>query len=90
MTRPLRAFSPKKCGEGVIGKFLERFGEGIQQVEFLTKDVEAACEQLKTKGFKPIYEKPRPGADGALVNFVLVDLKNGRKILVEFVENKND
>jgi hypothetical protein len=74
-------------GAGAIAKFLEKLGEGIQQVEYPTADVDRATEILKTRfALTPIYPTTRPGADGTRVNFFLVRTADGRKVLVELVE----
>jgi hypothetical protein len=71
---------------GAIDKFLRRFGEGIQQVEFETRDVGRATEILRSRfGIAPIYPQTRAGADGTRVNFFLVPAAPG-KLLIELVE----
>jgi tellurite resistance protein TerC len=74
-------------GVGAIAKFLEKFGEGIQQVEYEVTDVDRATEILRTKfGQQPIYPATRPGADGTRVNFFLAPTPEGKKVLIELVE----
>jgi hypothetical protein len=74
-------------GAGAIAKFLAKFGEGIQQVEFLVRDVARITEILRSSlGVAPIYPAARPGADGTSVNFFLVPSSGGNKILIELVE----
>ena len=75
-------------GGGAIARFLEKFGEGIQQVEIDVMDVDRATEILRA-GFKldPIYPITRPGANGTRVNFFLVSVRNDKKVLVELVEH---
>jgi hypothetical protein len=78
----------KPGGEGAIGKFLEKFGEGIQQVEYEVSNVDSATKILADKfAQKAIYPAPRPGADGTRVNFFLVSTSGGKKILIELVES---
>jgi tellurite resistance protein TerC len=74
-------------GNGAIARFLEKIGEGIQQVEIDVTDVDRATEILRTR-FKvePIYPSTRPGANGTRVNFFLVTGTNNQKVLVELVE----
>jgi tellurite resistance protein TerC len=74
-------------GNGAIARFLEKFGEGIQQVEVDVTDVDRATEILRTR-FKvePIYPATRPGANSTRVNFFLVTAWNNQKVLVELVE----
>jgi hypothetical protein len=74
-------------GEGAIARFLQKFGEGIQQVEFLCKDVDRAAEILRELfGVHSIYPAARPGADGARVNFFLVAAPGASKVLIELYE----
>jgi hypothetical protein len=73
-------------GTGALAKFLAKFGEGIQQVEFRCTDVERATQILKEKfEVKPVYPETRPGADGTRVNFILVS-SGGGKVLIELYE----
>lgn len=75
------------AGAGAIARFLEKFGEGIQQVELETHDVDAATEILRSHfSVPPIYPATRPGTDGTRVNFFLAALPDGTKVLVELVE----
>ena len=71
---------------GAIDRFLQKFGEGIQQIELETRDVDRATEILRTRfGITPIYAQTRAGADGSRVNFFLVPAQGG-KVLIELVE----
>jgi methylmalonyl-CoA/ethylmalonyl-CoA epimerase len=74
-------------GGGAIDRFLEKFGEGIQQVEIDVKDVDRATKILRERfKLEPIYPATRPGANGTRVNFFLVNIPTGGKVLVELVE----
>ena len=74
-------------GAGAIARYLQKFGEGIQQVELLARDVDRATEILRSRfGVQPIYPVTRPGADGTRVNFFLASIRQGLKVLVELVE----
>jgi tellurite resistance protein TerC len=74
-------------GGGAIDRYLEKFGEGIQQVEIDVTDVDRATEILRTRfKIEPIYPATRPGANGTRVNFFLVPGAKGKKALVELVE----
>jgi methylmalonyl-CoA/ethylmalonyl-CoA epimerase len=74
-------------GSGAIAKFLQKFGEGIQQVEFRCEDVDRATEILRGKfGLTPVYPQTRPGADGTRVNFYLLSAPGASKVLVELYE----
>ncbi|HWN74551.1 MAG TPA: hypothetical protein VNO13_02340 [Candidatus Udaeobacter sp.] len=72
---------------GAIAKFLQRFGEGIQQIEYLCKDVDRATQILKSKfNVAAIYPETRAGADGTRVNFFLVAAPDAAKVLIELYE----
>lgn len=76
-------------GDGAIAKYLAKFGEGVQQVEFRCLNVSRTTEILKVKfNVSSIYPETRLGADGTRVNFFLVGLPEGGKILIELYENK--
>lgn len=72
---------------GPIARFLGKFGEGIQQVEFRCANVDRATEILRsTFGLLPIYPQTRPGASGTRANFFLVPSPGGGKVLIELYE----
>jgi hypothetical protein len=74
-------------GDGVIAKFLARFGEGVQQVEFRTSNLERATQILRDEfGIQAIYPLARPGADNTRVNFFLISSPQGGKVLVELYQ----
>lgn len=74
-------------GSGAIARYLAKFGEGVQQVEFRCENVDRATEILKEKfDVKPVYPASRPGAGGARVNFFLVPTSTGGKVLIEMYE----
>lgn len=76
------------AGDGAIANFLKKFGEGIQQVEYEVSNVDSATKILADKFTqKSIYPATRPGADGTRVNFFLVNITGGKKILIELVES---
>jgi hypothetical protein len=74
-------------GDGAIARYLKRFGEGIQQVEFRCLDVNRAAAILRENfGVTSIYPEARPGADGTRVNFFLAPTAAGGKVLIELYE----
>jgi hypothetical protein len=74
-------------GRGAIARFLAKFGEGIQQVELLAENVDRVTELLRScMGVTPVYPAAREGADGARVNFFLVDAPQSGSVLIELVE----
>jgi methylmalonyl-CoA/ethylmalonyl-CoA epimerase len=74
---PLRPDSP-------IGKFLERSGEGIQQVAYTVDDVAAVSQTLRERGMRVLYDEPKRGTAGSLVNFV--HPKDAMGVLIELVQ----
>jgi hypothetical protein len=78
------------AGPGAIARYLAKFGEGIQQVEFPCKNVDAATEILKTKfAISPVYPGKRLGANNTLINFFLVHSpvsSRDEKLLIELFE----
>lgn len=74
-------------GSGALAKYLAKFGEGVQQVEYRCENVDRATEILKEE-FKvaSVYPATRGGADGTRVNFFLVKSPDGGKVLIELFE----
>jgi hypothetical protein len=74
-------------GPGAISRFLQKFGEGIQQIEIYVRDVDRAAEILRTRfALEPLHPATRPGADGTRVNFFLATGPDAKKVLIELVE----
>lgn len=75
-------------GDGAIARYLEKFGEGVQQVEYRCLDVDKAAEVLKER-FKisAVHSVARPGADGTKVNFFLVPAPDAGKVLIELYQS---
>jgi hypothetical protein len=74
-------------GSGAIAKYLAKFGEGVQQVEYRCTNVDRAAEIVKNKfGIEPVYPATRNGADGSRVNFFLVKTPDGGKVLIELYD----
>lgn len=67
-----------------IGKFLERSGPGIQQMAYRVADLAAASAHLRAQGARLLYDEPRRGTAGSLVNFV--HPKSAGGVLVELVQ----
>jgi methylmalonyl-CoA/ethylmalonyl-CoA epimerase len=67
-----------------IAKFLDRNGQGVQQVAYTVRDVDAACEALRARGVRLLYDQPRRGTSDSRINFV--HPKDAGGVLVELVE----
>jgi methylmalonyl-CoA epimerase len=64
-----------------IAKFVEKRGAGMHHVALRVDDIGAALAHLRSRGIRLIDEKPRPGAEGALVAFIHPSAAHG--VLVE-------
>lgn len=74
-------------GSGAIARFLRKFSEGVQQVEFRCRDVDRATRILQEKfAVRAIYPATRHGAGATRVNFFLVPCASGEKVLIELYE----
>jgi methylmalonyl-CoA/ethylmalonyl-CoA epimerase len=67
-----------------IAKFLERSGPGLQQLAYRVTDLEAVSAVLRDRGLRLVYDAPRRGTAGSLVNFV--HPKDAGGVLIELVE----
>ena len=72
--------------ESPIAKFLDKRGEGIHHLCFEVEDLEAALQELKSRGIRLIDESPRQGAGGCKVAFVHPAATHG--VLIELSEVK--
>ncbi|HVB33880.1 MAG TPA: hypothetical protein VNJ52_05835 [Patescibacteria group bacterium] len=80
-------------GPGAIARFLDRRGEGIQQIELPVSDVDRASALVREHfSITPVYPETRAGADGTRVNFFLLPVPAGsgsapgEKVLIELVQ----
>jgi methylmalonyl-CoA/ethylmalonyl-CoA epimerase len=71
--------------ESTIAKFLDRSGPGIQQVAFGVDDVVATAEALRAAGVRVLYDQPKHGTAGSLVNFA--HPKDCGGVLIELVQS---
>jgi methylmalonyl-CoA/ethylmalonyl-CoA epimerase len=67
-----------------IGKFIEAKGEGIQQLAYRVRDIDAVCATLRERGLRLLYDEPKRGTAGSRVNFI--HPKSAGGVLVELVE----
>jgi hypothetical protein len=78
-------------GPGAISRHLQKFGESIQQVELLTKNIDRATQILRSRfSIAPVFPATRAGANGTRVNFFLVPASEGKNVLIELVEARTD
>ena len=67
-----------------IGRFLNKKGEGIQQIAFRVDDLNSLLSRLKEEGVRLINETPTEGAHGSRIAFVHPSSTGG--VLVELLE----
>lgn len=70
--------------ESTIAKFLDRNGQGIQQLAYRVTNIDAACATLRDRGVRLLYDEPRRGTSDSRINFV--HPKDAGGVLVELVE----
>jgi methylmalonyl-CoA/ethylmalonyl-CoA epimerase len=71
--------------ESTIAKFLDRSGPGIQQIAFGVDDVVATADALRAAGVRVLYDQPKHGTAGSLVNFA--HPKDCGGVLIELVQS---
>ena len=67
-----------------IARFLDRHGQGVQQVAYGVDDIEEVSATLRSRGVRLLYDEARPGTAGSRINFV--HPKDAGGVLVELVE----
>ncbi|AYY15294.1 methylmalonyl-CoA epimerase [Actinobacteria bacterium YIM 96077] len=70
--------------DSAIASFLDRSGPGVQQIAYRVDDVAAASATLRERGMRLLYDEPRRGTGGSLINFV--HPKDAGGVLVELVQ----
>ncbi|KAA2259469.1 methylmalonyl-CoA epimerase [Solihabitans fulvus] len=70
--------------DSTIAKFIDRSGPGLQQLAYRVSDVDAACEALRAKGLRLLFDQPKRGTSDSRVNFI--HPKDAGGVLVELVE----
>ena len=73
--------------EGPLKKFIDKNGPGIHHFCFKVDDITKLGEELLKKGYSLIYDKPRKGAGGNLINFIHPKSTGG--VLIELSQNEN-
>jgi methylmalonyl-CoA/ethylmalonyl-CoA epimerase len=67
-----------------IAKFIEKRGEGIHHLAFEVKDLGSSIEAYRGKGFEPIGNGPKKGADNKMICFLHPKTTVG--VLIELCE----
>src|SRR5881397_2190847 len=53
-----------------IAKFVDKRSPGLHHITLLVEDLASALGQLQARGVRLVDERPRQGAEGALVAFI--------------------
>jgi methylmalonyl-CoA/ethylmalonyl-CoA epimerase len=80
----IQLLAPLHAGS-TIAKFLDTRGPGIQQLAYTVRDIAATSAHLRRQGVRLLYDEPRRGTAGSLVNFV--HPKDAGGVLVELVQS---
>ncbi len=67
-----------------VHRFLARRGPGLHHLAYAVQDVRTASSVLVRRGFRLLYDAPRAGTRGSLINFVHPQEAGG--VLIELVE----
>jgi methylmalonyl-CoA/ethylmalonyl-CoA epimerase len=70
--------------ESVMGKFLEKKGEGIHHISYKVKDVDKSLSELEMKGIQLIDRKARKVRENEKVAFL--NPKNTNGVLIELIQ----
>lgn len=70
--------------DSTIAKFLERSGEGMQQLAFRVTNIDDAMANVLSAGMRLIYPESRIGTAGSKINFV--HPKDVGGVLIELVQ----
>jgi len=70
--------------ESVVGRFLEKKGEGIHHVSYRVKDVDRSLAELEMKGVQLIDKKSRKVRENERVAFLHPKSANG--VLIELIQ----
>jgi methylmalonyl-CoA/ethylmalonyl-CoA epimerase len=68
-----------------ITRFLQKRGEGIQQVALRVIDIQKSCDEARDLGITVLYNEPKLGSSGSLINFLHPSDCKG--VLIELVQN---
>ena len=70
--------------DSAIARFLDRSGPGLQQLAYRVTSITEAMAAVRAQGLRLLYDEPRRGTAGSLINFI--HPKDAGGVLVELVE----
>lgn len=84
----IEILTPTRPGAGAIGKFLEKKGPGLHHLCFRVENLVELEKELRKKGISFLYDCPKTGAGGHLVNFMHPKSTGG--VLVELSQRATE
>ena len=70
-----------------VARFLDKHGEGIHHIGYLSNDIEQELDRARENGIKLINEEPVTGAGGKLIAFLHPKSTHG--VLTEICSNES-
>jgi methylmalonyl-CoA epimerase len=84
----LELAEPLVPGQGRIGEFLQRNGEGFHHIAYRVENLDEVLSALKGEDVALRDNTPRPGAAGSRIAFLAPEETNN--VLTELVERQQD
>jgi methylmalonyl-CoA/ethylmalonyl-CoA epimerase len=70
--------------DSIIGKFISKYGEGMQQLALQVSNLEQAMKSLADSQISSVYPTQKRGSNGTWINFIHPKYTGG--VLIELVE----
>jgi methylmalonyl-CoA epimerase len=67
--------------QSAIARYVDKRGPGLHHITLRVDDIDAAVDQLRSRGVRMIDEQPRPGAEGSTIAFIHPSSAHG--VLIE-------
>ena len=84
----LELAEPLVPGQGRIGEFLQKNGEGFHHIAYRVENLDELLDTLKEADVTLRDDQPRPGAAGSRIAFIAPEETNN--VLTELVERQQD
>src|SRR5437870_8715437 len=73
------------ASESAIARYVDKRGPGLHHITLRVDDIDAAVDQLRSRGVRMIDDRPRPGAEGSTIAFVHPSSAHG--VLIELKQS---
>ena len=80
--------TPTEWGEGTIGEFLEKNGEGLHHIAYRVENIHRALDTLKQMDIRLRDNEPRDGGGGSKIAFL--DPASTQNVLTELVQRDQE